>query len=119
MLIWTFNQYGYPSLQKTGLWGNQDIFMPAGMIIHHMAGTDSYLYFRKKLLEYVRSGECPPGDYASMIDRYCNLKNLDCVYCTIDNVAIPDSARADKNRKKIGLPSIKHSKKILADYLKQ
>lgn len=119
LLIWTFNHYGYPSLQKTGLWGNQDIFMPAGMIIHHMAGTDSYPYFRKKLLEYVRSGECPPGDYASMIDRYRNLKNLDCVYCTIDNVAIADSVRADKNRKKIGLPSIKHSKKILADYLRR
>jgi hypothetical protein len=34
-----------------------------------MAGMEEYYpYFKEKLLEYV--GDCPPINYATMIDRY-------------------------------------------------
>lgn len=117
LFVWAFNNYGFPSLQKIGLWGNNDIFMPMGNLLNHMADEKQYPYFKEKILQYVKSGECEPDNYAEMIDKHSLMTNEDS-YGTYSNVPIKDSALVNRNRKKIGMPSLKHSKKIHDDYLK-
>jgi hypothetical protein len=120
LFVWTFNKYGFPSLQKIGLWGNNNIFMPMGNILNHMAGLDNkdYPYFKEKLFEYLKTGECTPEDYAGMIDKRAYIEGKNCIYCTFSNSKIPDSTIVNKNRKAIGMPTLKHSKKIAADFFK-
>lgn len=38
--------------------------------ITHMATSKDYPYFKDKLLEYVKSGDCTPIDYSYMVDTY-------------------------------------------------
>lgn len=116
LLTWTFSKYGYPSLQKIGLWVNNDVILSTGTILNHMSSTKEYPYFKEKILEYVKKGECPAGDYATMIDRYDHIHNKDTDYGTIENIPIKDSIKVNRNRKKIGMPSLKHFDKIHKDY---
>ncbi|WP_228444923.1 hypothetical protein [Chryseobacterium echinoideorum] len=120
LLIRTFNEVGFPSLQKIGLWGNNGIFMPMGNMLNHMATRDTptYLYFKEQLFKYLKNGECTPEDYAAMIDKYNLMTNEDS-YGTFSNVPIKDSALVNRNRKKIGMPSLRHSRKIHKDYFKR
>ncbi|MDR2237552.1 MAG: hypothetical protein LBE92_15635 [Chryseobacterium sp.] len=119
LLIWTLKNYGYPSLQKIGLWSNNDEPMSIGTILNHMASYDTYPYFKKELLKYVESGECTPLDYAMMVDKFDMIKGRDCTYCTFKNIPVSDSLKVNINRRKIGMPSLNHSKKIHNDYFKR
>ncbi|MDR3025758.1 hypothetical protein [Chryseobacterium sp.] len=121
LLKWTFENYGYPSVQKIGLIGNGGVFMPMHPLFSHMANSKEYPYFKAKMLEYVKSGDCIPKDYANMVDRH-NLQiskegTLYGLYLSYD--AVVDTIKANKERKKIGIPSIQHSSKITKDYLKK
>lgn len=121
LLKWTFENYGYPSVQKIGLIGNDGVFMPMHPLLSHMIGEKEYPYFKAKMLEYIKSGDCIPKDYANMVDRH-NLQiskegMLYGVYPSYD--AIVDTIKANRERKKIGLPSLKHSSKITKDYFKK
>lgn len=120
LLKWMFDNYGFPSMQKIGLWKG-DFFMPSGPLLLHMADYEEYhQYFKTKILEYVKSGDCPPRDYAAMIDRN-NLHNKTpytyAVYQGYEN--IKDSANVNRNRKRIGLPSLKHAQLITKDFFKK
>ncbi|KXH79557.1 hypothetical protein [Chryseobacterium kwangjuense] len=116
LLKWTFKNYGYPSMQKIGLY-HKDTFMPMGVIILHMADYDEYhSYFKSKILEYIKSGECPPRDYAAMVDRnnlHHKVPYTYGVYQGYEN--IKDSAKVNRNRKSIGLPSLKYRNKLAKD----
>ncbi|WP_300687430.1 hypothetical protein [Chryseobacterium sp.] len=121
LLKWTFEHYGYPSIQKIGLIGNDGVFMPMHPLFSHMVNSKEYPYFKAKMLEYIKSGDCIPKDYANMVDRH-NLQIskegiLYGIYLSYD--AIVDTIKADQERKKIGIPSIKHSSKITKDYFKK
>ncbi|WP_370899171.1 hypothetical protein [Chryseobacterium gossypii] len=118
---WTFQNYGYPSLQKIGLMGNNDVPLYMSAFHKHMAFSEDYPYFKAKLLEYVKSGDCLPRDYATMVDRH-NLQVsreevLYGYYIGYDTVL--DTIKVDRNRKSIGLPGMKHSAKIAKDFLKK
>ncbi len=121
LLKWTFENYGYPSVQKIGLIGNDGIFMPMHPLFSHMVDEKEYPYLKAKMLEYIKSGDCIPKDYANMVDRH-NLQiskegTLYGIYLSYD--AIVDTIKANQERKKIGIPSIKHSSKITKDYFKK
>ncbi|WP_160140247.1 hypothetical protein [Chryseobacterium sp. c4a] len=121
MLKWMFENEGFPSIQKIGLWNN-NLFMPVGPLLLHMADYDEYhQYFKTKILEYIKSGECPPRDYAAMIDRYYLyvLKKDPPYYIYIGQSSVKDSTAINRNRKSIGLPSIKHGYAIIKDYNKK
>ncbi|MDQ1098726.1 MULTISPECIES: hypothetical protein [Chryseobacterium] len=120
LIAWTISHYGYPSLQKIGLWGNNDIFMPMGNMLNHMASTNNvlYPYFKEKILHYVKTGECTPDDYAAMIDKRAFIEGRGQEYGTFSNMLISDSVKVNNNRKKIGMPSLKYSRKIYKDYFK-
>jgi hypothetical protein len=121
MLKWMFENEGFPSLQKIGLW-NGDFLMPSGSLLLHMANYEEYhQYFKTKILEYVKSGECPPRDYAAMIDRYYLyvLKKDTPYYIYVGQNPVKDSIAINRNRKSIGLPSMKHGNAIIKDYNKK
>ncbi len=121
LMKWTFENYGYPSLQRIGIVGNNDVFMPMLTFFSHMSGSKYYPYFKSKLLEYVKSGDCLPRDYATMVDRY-NLQfgKEDILYgYYTGNKTIFDTVKINHNRKTIGLPSMKHSAKIAKDFFKK
>lgn len=118
LLLWTFTNYGYPSLQKIGVWGNNNTFMSMGTLLNHAADSKRYPYFKEKILDYVKSGECPPEDYAEMVDKHSLVTRVP-EYGTFSNVPITDSIKVNKNRKNIGMPSLKHSKKIHDEYFKE
>lgn len=103
LLKWTLENYGYPSLQKIGLEGNDGVFMPMMTFLSHMAGVEEYYpYFKEKLLVYVKSGECPPINYATMVDRYEYLKKRELVYGTYTG-DFYDTIKVNRNRRSIGL----------------
>ncbi|KFF07974.1 hypothetical protein [Chryseobacterium luteum] len=121
LLIWTLKNYSFPSKQKIGLYGNNDVPIYMGIILNHMAGSEYYEYFRTKLLEYVKSGECTPRDYIEMIDKYQYIHYLEPVYGIFIHYNFPDfnasdSARIDRNRKAVGFPTLKQSSKITRDF---
>ncbi|VEH19095.1 Uncharacterised protein [Chryseobacterium nakagawai] len=123
LLLWTLKIYGFPSIQKIGLYGNNETFMPMGVLLNHMAGYEHYEYFKTKLLEYVQSGECTPRDYIEMIDKHQYINNLETQYGIFLHYSTPDfnasdSARINRNRKTIGFPSLKQSANITKDFQK-
>ncbi len=77
LLSWTFKNFGYPSLQKIGLFANDDTMMPMGTMLNHMSNVKEYPYLKVKLLEYVKSGDCPPRDYIEMIERFNEVRNYE------------------------------------------
>lgn len=124
LLLWTFKNYGYPSKQKIGLTGNNNSFMPMGVLFNHMAGSQNYEYFKIKLLEYVRSGECTPRDYIEMVDKHQYINYSESIYGIFNHYSNPDfnasdSARINRNRKAIGFPSLKQSSNITKDFQKK
>ncbi|WP_307448873.1 MULTISPECIES: hypothetical protein [Chryseobacterium] len=121
LLKWTFENYGYPSLQKIGLIGNNNVFMPMLTLFSHMSGSEDYPYFKTKLLEYVKSGDCLPRDYATMVDRHhLQFSKEEILYgYYIGNNTYLDTLKINRNRKNLGLPSMKHSAKIAKDFFKK
>ncbi|MBL1223218.1 hypothetical protein JET18_20405 [Chryseobacterium sp. L7] len=120
LLIWTFKNYGFPSRQKIGLYGNNEQFMYMGTLLNHMAGTKHYEYFKTKLLEYVRSGECTPRDYIEMVDKFQYIHYLHPIYGVYmhydTNFSTEDSIRINRDRQAVGFPTFKQSSKITKDF---
>jgi hypothetical protein len=122
LLRWTFENYGFPTLQKIGLLGNEDVIMSMGTLFLHMTDAQDYEYLKKKLLEYVISGDLPPMDYAGIVDRH-NLqvsreKILYGYYLGASELKL-DTLEINRNRKTIGMPSMKHGIKITKDFFKK
>ncbi|EJL71244.1 hypothetical protein [Chryseobacterium populi] len=115
LLLWTFKNYGFPSLQKIGLYGNNNTFLPMHTFLTHMNESENRLLIQDKLLEYVKTGECPPVSYAMMVDNYNYIYKKNTVYgFSFSNSK--DTVQIDHNRKSIGLPGLKHYKKIRNDF---
>lgn len=114
LLKWTFENYGYPSVQKIGLIGNGGVFMPMHSLFSHMIGEKEYPYFKAKMLEYIKSGDCIPKDYANMVDRHnLQIDKVEMPYGSYPSYsAIIDTMKVNRNRKKIGLPALKRISKV-------
>ena len=111
-LIWTFENHGFPSIQKIG-------WFPLPTFLTHMIESDKYPYFKNKIVAYVKSGECNPRDYAMMVDYNISLiQKRDSTYYGFNGNLIKDSAFVNRNRKEIGLPSLEHNTKIRKDLAK-
>lgn len=122
LLKWTLENYGFPSINKIGIIGNQDVFMPMDNLLSHMSQTEYFSFFKEEILKSVRYGECPPRFYAIMVDRYnLSRKDMNILYGTYTGSSneIIDTITIDKNRRSIGLPSLKHTKQITKDFFKK
>ena len=121
LMKWIFDNYGYPSLQKVGVFGNDDVFLPMSTFFSHMSASQDYPYFEKKLKRYLEMGDCTPREYSTMIDRYhlqvLKDKMLYGSYIGVDGIS--DTIQVNKNRKSVGLPSLKHNNIITKDFLKK
>lgn len=121
LLKWTLENYGFPSVDKIGIYGNQNIFMPMDNFLGHMIESEYYPFFKEEILKAVKSGHCPPRAYAIMIDKHNVLISKESVlygkYETFNTVF--DTININRNRKKIGLPSTNHSKRITKDFFKK
>ncbi|GEJ46953.1 hypothetical protein [Chryseobacterium sp. ON_d1] len=115
LLLWTFKKYGYPTPQKMGAMGHKDTFFAMTTFLTHMNETKEYYpQIKTKLYEYVKSGDCPPRDYVLMIDNPAFLADKERIYGFNPGVST-DSAKINRNRKSIGLPSLKHTNLIIKD----
>lgn len=112
LLMWTFKNYGFPTQQKIGAFP-----MPT-FTTHMVESKKHYPYIKEKLLEYVKSGDCPPRDYTRMDDTYLGFHKKITLY-GFNMLPVKDSAQTDRNRKSLGIPSMKHSAKIRKDYFKK
>lgn len=111
LLKWAFENRGYPSVQKIGNKANYHALWI------NLSGINEYENLKSKLFEYVKSGDCPPVDYATLIDYHENGNKRRVQYLmNANDDGIIDSAFVNKNRKELGLPSIKHSVKIRKDF---
>lgn len=118
---WTFENYGFPSLQKIGLTGKngRDIHMRT-FFIHYIDSKD-YEFLKKKSFEYVKSGDFDPYTYAAFVDRHEGVikgkPSIYGVYTLVEENSL-DTVQVNKNRKSIGLASIDHRNKIVSDFHK-
>lgn len=111
---WCLTNYGYPSREKIGPLKNL-YFNFDEIFFVHVISYDYYPELKEKLIFYVKSGECDPYYYVDMVDRYhveyINKKTHGPFGyrrgMILDEVI--DSVSINKNRKAIGLPSLKHS----------
>ena len=66
-------------------------------------------------------GDCSPREYSTMVDRYhlqvLKDKMLYGSYIGVDGIS--DTIQVNKNRKSVGLPSLKHNNIITKDFLKK
>lgn len=111
-LIWTFKNHGFPTPQKIG-WFPMPTF-----ITHMVESKKNYPYIKEKLLEYVKSGDCSPRDYARMEDTYLGSHKKITLY-GFNMIPVKDSVQINRNRKSLGIPSMKHSSKIRKDFSKK
>lgn len=110
--MWTFKNHGFPSPQKIG-----GFPMPT-FISHMIESKEHYPYIKEKLYEYVKSGECSPRDYARMVDTYVGFHQKKTLY-GFNMIEVKDSVQTDRNRKTLGIASMKHSSKIRKDFFKK
>ena len=113
LLKWSLKNHGFPSTEKVGAltkWHYDDFY---SILLIHFMDLDKYVYCKENLLQNVKSGECVPYHFASMVDRYETevLKNKDYynVRKTGDDLTVEDSIKIDKNRMSLGLPRMKHA----------
>lgn len=112
LLKWTIENYGYPSPQKIGIFGNDGVSMPMLTFLSHMGGgvPEYYPYFKKVLMKYVKSGECSPREYATMIDRYEHSNKREIIYGEyLFNFS--NLKKVNRKRRSIGLKSLTHNVK--------
>jgi hypothetical protein len=110
LLKWTIENYGYPSPQKIGIFGNDGVFMPMMTFLSHIGGNvpEYYTYFKKALLKYVKSGECSPTEYATMVDRHEHVNMREIIYGQyLFNFS--DLKKVNRKRRSIGLKSLTHN----------
>ncbi|MDR1652713.1 MAG: hypothetical protein LBS01_03505 [Prevotellaceae bacterium] len=102
-----FDNYGYPDEKLVGL-SNKTIFkVDISTMLMHFSDT---AYFRPKLLEFIRKGECQPVILGNFIDSYqrrdtAKLKYVYGIYSnSLDKVK--DFQNMDVRRKSIGMPTL-------------
>lgn len=112
LLIWTFKNHGFPTPQKIG-------WFPMPTFISHMVESKkNYPFIKEKLLEYLKSGDFSPRDYARMVDTYLGSHNQITLY-GFNMIPVKDSVQINRNRKSLGIPSMKHSAQIRKDFYKK
>lgn len=121
LLKWAFENGRYPSLNRIGIKGNYERNFHFSGFYTNLAGIQEYEYLKNKLYEYVKSGDCTLQDYATLLDMHEGFytKKVPYLIANTNDDGTLDSAFVNKNRKELGLPSIKHSVKIRQDFWKK
>jgi hypothetical protein len=112
-----FDNYGYPNDKLVGHANTHrippffDIVEINTMLMHF----DDTAYFRPKLLEFIKKGECQPVNLGRFIDSYQrrDTAKLKFIYGTYSNSLdkVKDLPNLDNRRKAIGMPTIEMQQK--------
>lgn len=104
-----FIEYGYPHYRLIGYSNNLEEDTDIGAMLMHFKDT---LFFKQKLLKYIRKGEAPPNQLAKMIDSQQRSVGIYTygVYQNVDSTKINNFEKIDQTRIKIGLRPYKMEK---------
>jgi len=112
-LLEEIKKRGYPSKDKVGYIAYRNalrIFFHAGFDVDNQLLEDV-------LLEAVGRGELSPSNYAEIIDKRCNDRNLPLVYHQMpfgyEDISEAEKVKVRAEREKIGLRSIEKSLKTI------
>ena len=111
LLYEVLDQYGFPNFGLLGYKNYSILFQSEALFVHNCYDEN----LKKRVLQYVREGECTPGLYGFMVDRLCLETHTKYVYAIYDNVLedqIEDIKRLDERRLLIGMPTMETEKKI-------
>lgn len=118
-----FQSYGYPNYQKIGYSKPSEIIDLDVVFAHFVNDLDSLEFedFKEKLYLYVKRGEASPRVYAVFVDAK-NIfvdKDREAYYGTFTSPKlIVDTAKINKRRSKIGLPSFTYQDFIMKNKFK-
>jgi hypothetical protein len=112
-----FEQYGYPN---TRLWGRKNDIITAKpslsasipTMLMHFSDT---AYFKPKLFQFIKKGECPPRYLGDFVDSYArkDTAQLKYIYGIYSNSLdkVKDFQNLDDRRRAIGMPALKLEQK--------
>jgi hypothetical protein len=97
-----FIEYGYPNYKLVGHSINLNEDTDIGAMLMHFNDT---IFFKPKLLEFIRKGEAPPSQLASMIDSQQRSVGEFTygIYQNVDSTKIKNFNKIDQTRIEIGL----------------
>lgn len=112
LLKYLFKKYGYPDNRLVG-----DISIP-GSVFNHISNNlneKDYQYFRDELFKFLKHGSAVQHQITMFVDKREYDRNQRTVYGTFgthesfgDRMIKFDTAEINKNRRLIGLPSVKY-----------
>lgn len=97
-----FIKYGYPNYKLVGHSINSNEDTDIGAMLMHFKDT---IFFKPKLLEFIRNGEAPPRQLASMTDSQQRSVGEFTygIYQNVDSTKIKNFNKIDQTRMEIGL----------------
>lgn len=104
-----FIEYGYPHYKLIGHSENLEEDTDIGAMLMHFKDT---IFFKQKLLKYIKKGEASPDQLAKMIDSQQRSVGIFTygVYQNVDSTKIKDFEKIDQTRTEIGLRPYKMEK---------
>tara|TARA_R110002012_G_scaffold116881_2_gene264712 strand:- start:10196 stop:11101 length:906 start_codon:yes stop_codon:yes gene_type:complete len=112
-----FETYGYPNEKLIG-YSNRNENVDISFMLMHF---DDLNYFKPKLLDFIKKGECSPYTLANMVDSNDRRDKMYTygIYSTVDSTEIKDFPNLDSRRKSIGLRSLKDHNKTMSLLMKK
>lgn len=117
-LIAIFDEYGYPNSKILGHFSIDRTNVDIGTILLHTSDSIRMNYFVPKLLEFVKSGDCPPIRVGQLIDQFHIYNGEPQTHGTYHGrnsryaKMIDDRNQVNINRIEIGLPPLELDEKI-------
>ncbi|GMN07391.1 hypothetical protein MTsPCn5_27800 [Croceitalea sp. MTPC5] len=112
-----FETYGYPNEKLVGFSKTDEKVDITVMLMH----CNDLNYFKPKLLDFIKKGECNPYTLASMVDSNNRKDKMFTygIYRSSDSTEIRDFHNLDTRRKSIGLRSLKNHQKTMSLLMKK
>ena len=120
LLLKLIKSNNFPTIDKIGYAGGPDY--PIKIITLHIgSSTKRFEYFKEELYKCVKKGYIRPIVYAEFVDRECvfgiRRDTTNSIYAAYrSSHAINDSSQVNRNRKKIGLPSLYHNRDMIKEF---
>lgn len=112
-----FETYGYPNEKLIG-YSNKNENVDISLMLMHF---DDLEYFKPKLLDFIKRGECTPYVLAYMVDSNDRKDSMYTygIYSTVDSTEIKDFSNLDSKRKSIGLRSLEDHNRTISLIMKK
>lgn len=122
LILKLINANNFPTIDKIGYAEGPDY--PIKIITLHIgSSTKRFDFFKEELFKCVKKGYIRPIVYAEFVDRESvfgiRRDTTNSIYAAYRSPnAIKDSVQVNRNRRKIGLPSLYHNRDMIKEYEK-